>query len=66
MIASNCSTTRFRVEGNRAELLMVNDTQHLSPAHTSTQPPTKTVEIAEAAHPAAKALVFDKPKDKNS
>jgi broad specificity phosphatase PhoE len=66
MIAGNCSTTRFRVEGSRAELLMVNDIRHLNPADTSTQPPTKTVEIAKAAHPAEKALVFDKPADKNS
>ena len=55
---SNCSLTRFRVEGNRAELLAVNDIQHLSPALITTQPATKTVEIAEKAHPAEKALVF--------
>src|SRR5512135_1711191 len=48
---SNCSLTRFRVEGNRAELLAVNDIQHLSPALVTTQPATKTVEMAEKAHP---------------
>jgi 2,3-bisphosphoglycerate-dependent phosphoglycerate mutase len=63
---SNCSLTRFRVEGNRGELLTVNDKQHLSPALITTQPPTKTVEIAKEAHPAEKALVFDKPTDKNN
>jgi broad specificity phosphatase PhoE len=57
---SNCSITRFKVEGNRAELLAVNDIQHLSPVLISTQPPTKTVEIAKVAHPVEKALVFDK------
>lgn len=57
----NCSLTRFKVEGNRAELLAVNDSQHLSPVPPTTQPPTKTVEIAKDAHPVEKALVFDKP-----
>jgi broad specificity phosphatase PhoE len=61
---SNCSITRFRVEGNRGELLAVNDIQHLSPALVTTQPPTKTVEIAKEVHPAEKALVFDKAPDK--
>ncbi len=60
---SNCSLTRFRVEGNRAELLALNDIQHLSPALITTQPPTTTVEIAKDAHPTEKALVFDKPTD---
>lgn len=57
---NNCSLTRFRVEGNRAELLAINDNQHLSPVLITTQPPTKTVEIAKDAHPVEKALVFDK------
>jgi broad specificity phosphatase PhoE len=63
---SNCSLTRFRVEGNRAEILAVNDIQHLSPALITTQPATTTVEIAEKAHPAEKALIFDKATDKNN
>jgi len=62
---SNCSITRFKVEGNRGELSVVNDIQHLSPALISTQPPTKVVEIAKEAHPVEKAMVFDKPADKN-
>jgi probable phosphoglycerate mutase len=62
---SNCSITRLSVEGKRAELLAVNDIQHLSPVLITTQPPTKTVEIAKEVHPAEKALVFDKPADKN-
>jgi probable phosphoglycerate mutase len=61
---SNCSLTRFKVEGSRAELLAVNDIQHLSPVIVTTQPPTKTVEIAKEAHPVEKAIVFDKPQDK--
>ena len=62
---SNCSLTRFRVEGQRAELLAVNEVQHLSPVPVTTQPPTKTVGLAEAAHPVEKALVFDKTRDEN-
>jgi broad specificity phosphatase PhoE len=61
---SNCSLTRFKVEGTRGELLAVNDIQHLSPVPITTQPPTKAVEIAKEAHPAEKALVFDKAADK--
>jgi probable phosphoglycerate mutase len=62
---SNCSITRFRVEGNRAELLAVNDVQHLVAVPITTQPPTVAVAIAKQAHPVEKALVFDKPPDKN-
>ena len=60
---SNCSLTRFRVEGNRAELLAVNDIQHLNPTLVTTQPATKTVEMAEKAHPVEKALVFGQARD---
>jgi broad specificity phosphatase PhoE len=60
----NYSLTRFKVDGNRAELLVVNDSRHLSPVPPTTQPPTKTVEIAKDAHPVEKALVFDKPTEK--
>ena len=62
---SNCSLTRFRVEGTRGELLAVNDIQHLGPVPVTTQPPAITVEIAKDAHPVEKALVFDKPADKS-
>ena len=62
---SNCSLTWFKVDGNKGELLAVNDIRHLSPALISTQPPTKTVEIAKDAHPAEKALVFDKATETN-
>lgn len=61
---SNCSITRFKVEGNRAELLVFNEIKHLSPVLITTQPPTVTVEIAKDAHPIEKALVFNKLKDK--
>lgn len=61
---SNCSITRFKVEGTRGELLAVNDIQHLGPVPITTQPPAKAVEIAKEAHPVEKALVFEKPADK--
>jgi 2,3-bisphosphoglycerate-dependent phosphoglycerate mutase len=63
---SNCSFTRFKVDGKKVELLAVNDIKHLSPVIITTQPPTKVVEIAKDAHPVEKALVFDKPADKNN
>jgi len=63
---SNCSLTRFKVERNRAELLTVNDIKHLSPVLVTTQPATKTVEIAKETHPVEKAMVFDKPTDKEN
>lgn len=53
---SNCSITRIRVEGSRAVVLAENDTRHLSPVVITTQPPTKTVEIAKAAVTEKKAL----------
>jgi probable phosphoglycerate mutase len=53
-IVRNCSLTRFKVEGKQAELLAINDVQHLSPAVVTTQPATKTVEITKSAHPAEK------------
>jgi len=61
---SNCSLTRFKVEGNHVELLAVNDIQHLSPVLVTTQSATTTVEIAKEAHPVEKALVFDPATDK--
>jgi 2,3-bisphosphoglycerate-dependent phosphoglycerate mutase len=61
----NCSITRFKVDGNRAELLVVNDVQHLNPVIVTTQPPAATVEIAEDVHPVEKALEFDKMPDQN-
>jgi broad specificity phosphatase PhoE len=58
---SNCSLTRFKVEGARAELLAINDVKHLSPVIITTQPAAVTVEVAQEIHPAEKALVFEKP-----
>ncbi|MGE5379076.1 MAG: histidine phosphatase family protein, partial [Bacteroidota bacterium] len=62
---SNCSITRLKVEGHRAELLAVNDVQHLNPVIVTTQPPAASVELAEEVHPVEKALEFDKMPDQN-
>ena len=65
MIAGNCSFTRFKVEGKHAELLAVNDVQHLSPAAQTTHPAAATVEIVKKTHPAAKPKILGKAADKN-
>jgi probable phosphoglycerate mutase len=62
---SNCSLTRFSVDGNRVKLLAINEIKHLSPVLITTQPPTKTVGIAKKAHPVEKALIFDRAAVKN-
>jgi broad specificity phosphatase PhoE len=46
-MVGNCSLTRLRVDGARAELLAVNETQHLTPVATITQPPARTVQVAK-------------------
>jgi broad specificity phosphatase PhoE len=61
---SNCSLTRFKVDGNKAELLAVNDIRHLSPVVITTQPAAKPAEAAQEAHPVEKALAFEKTEDK--
>jgi broad specificity phosphatase PhoE len=43
----NCSFTRLKVEGTTAELLVVNDTLHLRPELTTSQPPTQAVQVAK-------------------
>jgi probable phosphoglycerate mutase len=48
-VVDNCSLTRLRIEGARAELLIVNDTNHLSTLLTTKQPPAATVQVATQA-----------------
>jgi len=62
-IVSNCSLTRFKVDGPHAELLAVNDVKHLTPAAVTTQKATRTVEIARSVHPAAKPSLPGKSAD---
>ncbi len=45
----NCSFTRLRVEGTKAEVIVINDTNHLRPEITTSQPPAPTVQSATAA-----------------
>ena len=63
---SNCSLTRFKVEGSRGELLAANDIKHLSPVLITTQPPTTTVEVAKVTHPVGKELGIDKTSNKKN
>lgn len=48
-VVDNCSLTRLRINGTRAELIIVNDSAHLSAALTTKQPPAATVEVAKQA-----------------
>jgi broad specificity phosphatase PhoE len=45
-LVGNCSLTRLAVDGARAELLAVNETQHLAPVATTTEPPARAVKLA--------------------
>ncbi len=45
----NCSLTRLRVDGTKAEVIVVNDTNHLSAEDTTSQPPAGTVQITKNA-----------------
>jgi broad specificity phosphatase PhoE len=59
----NCSLTRLMIEGTRAELVRVNDTDHLSDALTTKQAPAATVETAKKAEEKVEEIVLQK-KDK--
>lgn len=48
-VVDNCSLTRLKIDGNSAELVIVNDTDHLSDALTTKQPPAATVQVAQKA-----------------
>lgn len=44
-MVDNCSLTRVRVDGARAELLAVNETYHLASVPVTMQPPSRTVNL---------------------
>jgi probable phosphoglycerate mutase len=44
-IVGNCSLTRLRVDGARAELLAANETYHLTSVAVTIQPPSRTVNL---------------------
>ena len=54
----NCSLTRLRIDGTQAELLIVNDTNHLSDALTTKQPPAATVETAKRVEEKVEEIVL--------
>lgn len=56
----NCSLTRLRIDGARAELIVVNDTNHLSDALTTKQPPAQTVQVANKAEKKVEEIVLPK------
>lgn len=44
-VVDNCSLTIFRLDGAKVELVVVNDTKHLSDALTTKQPPAASVQV---------------------
>jgi broad specificity phosphatase PhoE len=66
-IVDNCSLTRLWIDDTRAELIVVNDTFHLSKALTTKQPPATTVQVAKQAEVKAEEIVAPKSdKEKNA
>jgi len=58
----NCSLTQLRIDGTHAELIMVNNTDHLSAPLTTTQPPAKTVQVANKVEQQVEEALPVKPK----
>ncbi len=48
-VVDNCSLTRLRINGAKAEIIAVNDSKHLSDALTTKQPPAAPVQVAKDA-----------------
>lgn len=59
-VVDNCSLTRLQIDGAHAELLVMNDTQHLSDALTTKQPPAGTVQVAQKVERKAEEVVAPK------
>ncbi len=57
---NNCSLTRLRINGTHAELIVVNETNHLSDALTTKQPPAQTVQVAKAVEEKVEQVVSPK------
>ena len=53
-IVRNCSLTRLAVDGAHAQILGVDETQHLHPEEVTTQPPDRAVQVAKAVVPAVR------------
>lgn len=66
-VVDNCSLTRLRIDGTQAELIVVNDTNHLAPTITTKQPPAATVQTAKKAEEKVEEIVLqNKDKTKNA
>lgn len=59
-VMDNCSLTWLKIDGTRAELVVANDTKHLSDALTTKQPPAATVEVAKKAEEKVESIVQPK------
>lgn len=59
-VVDNCSLTRLKIDGSIAELLVMNDTEHLSDALTTKQPPAGTVQVAQKVEQRAEEVVAPK------
>lgn len=62
----NCSLTRLFITGSQAELIVVNDTNHLSAAQTTKQPPAATVQVANKAEEKVEDVVLQKKPEEKS
>lgn len=60
-VVDNCSLTRLVISGTQAELFVLNDTNHLSDALTTKQPPAGTVQVANKVEKKVEEVV--KPKE---
>ncbi|HZQ06067.1 MAG TPA: histidine phosphatase family protein [Anaerolineae bacterium] len=61
-VVDNCSLTRLKIDGSKAELLLLNNTDHLSEPLTTKQPPAATVQVANKAEKKIEETVPVKPK----
>lgn len=62
----NCSLTRLFITGSQAELIIVNDTNHLSAAQTTKQPPAAAVQVANKAEGKVEDVVLQKKPEEKS
>ncbi len=63
----NCSLTLLRINGTQAELVRVNDTDHLSEELTTKQPPATTVQVAKRTEEKVEDIVLQKkPNEKDA
>ena len=59
-VVDNCSCTIFRIDNAKVELVVVNDTKHLSDALTTKQPPAGTVQVVNKVEQTVDAVAAPK------